>query len=114
MRRDPRVPSATLPVRSNVWGKPDIATRIIEFVGELYAARRTNKTQTSMSFVAIIGSAALGAAVAHALAVRDRIREIRLIDSEERVAQGKALDIRQSSAIDQFATLGVGRGAIAA
>src|SRR6185436_13134642 len=67
-----------------------------------------------MSFVAIIGSGALGGAVAHTLAVRDRIREVRLIDSEERVAQGKALDIRQSSPIDQFATLVVGSGAIAA
>ena len=67
-----------------------------------------------MSFVAIIGSGALGGAVAHALAVRDRLPEIRLIDSEERVAQGKALDIRQSSPIDQFATLVIGSGALAA
>jgi malate dehydrogenase len=67
-----------------------------------------------MSFVAIIGSGALGGAVAHTLAVRDRVREVRLIDSEERVAEGKALDIRQSSPIDQFATLVVGSNAIAA
>ncbi len=67
-----------------------------------------------MSFVAIIGSGALGGAVAHTLAVRDRVREIRLIDVEERVALGKALDIRQSSPIDQFATMVVGTGALAA
>lgn len=67
-----------------------------------------------MSFVAIIGSGALGGAVAHALALRDRIREIRLIDAEERIAQGKALDIRQSSPIDQFSTVTIGSGAIAA
>lgn len=67
-----------------------------------------------MSFVAIIGSGALGGAVAHTLAVRDRIPEIRLIDSQERVAQGKALDIRQSSPIDQFATQIFGSGALAA
>jgi malate dehydrogenase len=67
-----------------------------------------------MSFVAIIGSGALGGAVAHTLAVRDRIGEIRLIDAEERIAQGKALDIRQSSPIDRFATAVVGSGAIAA
>jgi malate dehydrogenase len=67
-----------------------------------------------MSFVAIIGSGALGGAVAHTLAVRDRVREVRLIDPEERVAEGKALDIRQSSPIDQFATLVVGSSAIAA
>jgi malate dehydrogenase len=67
-----------------------------------------------MSFVAIIGSGALGGAVAHALALRDRIREIRLIDAEERIAQGKALDIRQSSPIDQFSSVTIGSGAIAA
>ena len=67
-----------------------------------------------MSFVAIIGSGALGGAVAHTLAVRDRVGEIRLIDSEERIAQGKALDIRQSSPIDQFATVVVASGALAA
>ena len=67
-----------------------------------------------MSFVAIIGSGALGGAVAHALALRDRIREVRLIDAEERIAQGKALDIRQSSPIDQFSTVTIGSGAIAA
>jgi len=67
-----------------------------------------------MSFVAIIGSGALGGAVAHALALRDRIREIRLIDAEERIAQGKALDIRQSSPIDQFSSVTTGSGAIAA
>lgn len=67
-----------------------------------------------MSFVAIIGGGALGGAIAHALALRDRVREIRLIDSEERVAQGKALDIRQSSPIDQFATVVIGSGAPAA
>jgi malate dehydrogenase len=67
-----------------------------------------------MSFVAIIGSGALGGAVAHALALRDRIGEVRLIDAEERIAQGKALDIRQSSPIDQFSTVTIGSGAIAA
>jgi malate dehydrogenase len=55
-----------------------------------------------MSFVAIIGSGALGSAVAHALALRDRVREIRLIDQAGSVARGKALDIQQSSPIDSF------------
>src|SRR4029453_629710 len=66
-----------------------------------------------MSFVAIIGSGALGGGVAHTLAVGDRVREIRLIDSEERIAQGKALDIRQSSPIDGFATVVGSTGSIA-
>jgi malate dehydrogenase len=57
-----------------------------------------------MPFVAIIGSGALGGAVAHALAAGDRVPEVRLIDSEGAIARGKALDITQSAAIASFAT----------
>jgi len=55
-----------------------------------------------MAFIAIVGSGALGGATAHALAVRDRIAEIRLIDAAGSIASGKALDIQQSSPIDGF------------
>lgn len=55
-----------------------------------------------MPFVALIGSGPLGGALAHALALRDRIREIRLIDPHASLAQGKALDIQQSSPVDRF------------
>ena len=57
-----------------------------------------------MGFIAIVGSGALGGAVAHALAVRDRVTEVRLIDPAGQVARGKALDIQQSSPIDNFST----------
>jgi malate dehydrogenase len=57
-----------------------------------------------MGFIAIIGAGALGGAIAHKLAGRDRIAEVRLIDPEGRVAEGKALDIRQSSPIEAFST----------
>ena len=57
-----------------------------------------------MGFIAIVGSGALGGAVAHALAVRDRVTEVRLIDPTGQVARGKALDIQQSSPIDNFST----------
>lgn len=67
-----------------------------------------------MSFVAIIGAGSLGGALAHRLALGDRVREIRLIDSDERIAEGKALDIRQSSPIDRFATRVDASGSIAA
>lgn len=56
-----------------------------------------------MAFVAVIGSGPLGGAVAQKLALRDRIREIRLIDPHPGVAQGKALDILQSSPVEGFA-----------
>lgn len=55
-----------------------------------------------MGFIAIVGSGALGGAIAHALAVRDRVPEVRLIDTAGSVARGKALDIQQSSPIDNF------------
>jgi malate dehydrogenase len=55
-----------------------------------------------MSTVAIIGAGPLGGALAHALAGRSRVAEVRLIDPEGRVAEGKALDIQQSSPIERF------------
>ena len=67
-----------------------------------------------MSFVAIIGAGSLGGAIAQSLALRDRVREIRLIDSEQRVAEGKALDIRQSAPIERFGTIVGAAGSLAA
>lgn len=57
-----------------------------------------------MSTVAIIGAGPLGGALAHTLAGRSRVGEVRLIDPEQRIAEGKALDILQSSAVEQFST----------
>src|SRR5215207_8117059 len=42
--------------------------------------------------------------MAHALAVRDRVAEIRLIDPSGTIARGKALDIQQSAPVDNFST----------
>jgi len=53
-----------------------------------------------MSVIAIIGAGPLGAALAHKLAGRGRVAEVRLIDPEEAVAQGKALDILQSGPVE--------------
>ena len=57
-----------------------------------------------MSFTAILGAGAIGGALAHRLASRERVGEVRLIDGEGSVAQGKALDIQQSSPIEGFGT----------
>ena len=54
--------------------------------------------------VAIIGAGPLGGALAHALASRSRVGEVRLIDPEGRIAEGKALDILQSGPVQQFST----------
>jgi malate dehydrogenase len=57
-----------------------------------------------MATVAIIGAGPLGGALAHALSERGRVSQVRLIDSEGRVAEGKALDILQSAPVQQFST----------
>jgi len=58
-----------------------------------------------MSIVAIVGAGTLGGSIAHTLATRDRVREIRLIDTTEQVAAGKALDIQQAGAIVPFSAI---------
>ena len=57
-----------------------------------------------MSTIAIIGAGAVGGAIAQKLAVRSRVRRVCLIDPEVRVAEGKSLDILQSSPVDSFST----------
>jgi malate/lactate dehydrogenase len=52
-----------------------------------------------MSSVTIIGAGSLAGAVAQALAARDRIRRVLLVDTAAGVAAGKALDIMQSGAV---------------
>jgi malate dehydrogenase len=53
-----------------------------------------------MSVIAIIGAGPLGGALAHTLAGRNRTAEVRLIDPEESIAKGKALDILQSGPVE--------------
>ena len=50
--------------------------------------------------IAVLGAGPIGAAIAHRLAERGRVPDVRLIDGNAGVAQGKALDIRQSGPID--------------
>lgn len=57
-----------------------------------------------MPFIAIVGCGALGGALAHTLAGRNRIGEVRLVDPAGAMAQGKALDIQQSGPVEQFST----------
>jgi malate dehydrogenase len=51
---------------------------------------------------AIIGAGELGGAVAHALARRESVSRVLLVDSAGGVAHGKALDIQQAGAIEGF------------
>ncbi len=57
-----------------------------------------------MAFIAVIGAGPLGGAIAQKLALRNRVAEVRLIDPHAGVAQGKALDILQSSPVERFTT----------
>lgn len=50
--------------------------------------------------IAVLGAGPIGAAIAHRLAERGRVPAVRLIDGNAGIAQGKALDIRQSGPID--------------
>jgi malate dehydrogenase len=63
-----------------------------------------------MSVVAILGAGEIGSSVAFALARRARVRDVRLVDAAVTVAQGKALDIRQTGPIEGFDTIVSGRG----
>lgn len=57
-----------------------------------------------MRTIAIVGAGDLGGATARALAGAECARHVVLVDEAERVAAGKALDIRQSGPIDGFDT----------
>jgi malate dehydrogenase len=57
-----------------------------------------------MSTIAILGSGPIGAGIAHTLARRARVRDVRLIDAAATVAAGKALDIRQTGPVEGYDT----------
>jgi malate dehydrogenase len=52
-----------------------------------------------MASIAIVGAGALGGAVAQALAARNKVRRVLLVDTAAGVAAGKALDLQQSGAV---------------
>ena len=52
-----------------------------------------------MSLVAIVGAGEIGGAAARALAFRSRVDVVRLIDGQESVAAGKALDLLQAGPV---------------
>src|SRR5687767_6663271 len=80
MPREPPVTSATLPFSISV-----------EYL-------------LPMTTVAVLGAGELGGAIAHALATRDRVARILLVDAAGSAAAGKALDIQQMGSVDRFHT----------
>jgi malate dehydrogenase len=67
-----------------------------------------------MSVVAILGAAPIGASIAHTLARRACVRDVRLVDVAAGVAAGKALDIRQSGPVEGYDTRLSGEGDVLA
>ncbi len=61
-----------------------------------------------MKKITVIGAGNVGATVANVIAQRDLAREIILVDIKEGVAEGKALDIWQTSSINHFNTRVIG------
>jgi malate dehydrogenase len=57
-----------------------------------------------MSTIAILGAGPIGAGIAHTVARRARVRDVRLIDAAATVAAGKALDIRQTGPVEGYDT----------
>ena len=58
--------------------------------------------------VTVVGAGLVGATCADAIAHKDIVNEVVLIDVKENLAEGKALDMWQQSTIDQFDTRVVG------
>ena len=67
-----------------------------------------------MSTVAVIGAGPIGASIAHTLARRARVRDVRLIDGASSVAAGKALDIKQAGPVEGYDTRVSGDGEVLA
>jgi len=61
-----------------------------------------------MSKVSIIGAGEVGASCATCLAERDFVNEIVILDVKQGLAEGKALDLRQSAALKRFDTIVTG------
>lgn len=57
-----------------------------------------------MNKITVIGAGNVGATVANVVAHKDLAREVVMVDIKEGMAEGKALDIWQSSAINHFNT----------
>jgi len=61
-----------------------------------------------MSKVTVIGAGNVGATVAYSVARKDIVKEVVIVDIKEGIAEGKALDMWETSAIDGFNTRIIG------
>ena len=52
--------------------------------------------------IALIGAGQIGGTLAHLIGLKELVNEVVLFDVAKGIAQGKALDIEQSSSVDGF------------
>jgi len=65
-------------------------------------AKERKKEESIMKKITVIGAGNVGATCANVIAHKDLSREVVLVDIKEGVAEGKALDIWQTSSINNF------------
>jgi malate dehydrogenase len=65
-------------------------------------AKKKKKEEFIMKKITVIGAGNVGATCANVIAHKDLAREVVLVDIKEGVAEGKALDIWQTSSINNF------------
>lgn len=78
------------------------------FCNLILAKQLKNKKLINMKKITVIGAGNVGATCANVIAQKDLTRELVLLDIKEGVAEGKALDIWQTSSILNFNTRVVG------
>src|SRR5262249_26226958 len=91
---EPPVTIATFPCNDSILA-PDHRTR---------SRKRLPYNNPRMERLAIIGAGELGGAIAHAIARRNLVRSITIIDASGDIAAGKALDIAESAPVERFST----------
>lgn len=58
-----------------------------------------------MTTIVILGAGELGGALARQIAAADIVSEVILVDDTGKVAEGKALDVRQAAPVDRYSTV---------
>jgi len=70
----------------------------------VFMAKKKKQKESIMKKITVIGAGNVGATCANVIAHKDLSREVVLVDIKEGVAEGKALDIWQTSSINNFNT----------
>ena len=67
-------------------------------------SRNQNNNQYAMSKISVIGAGNVGASCAEYIAIKNFAAEVVLLDIKENFAEGKALDLMQTAALNGFDT----------